>query len=129
MQIPAIGANNSASVFRGILTDEVVTHDDRVYYDHGLEEEVGSKYTLRERRYYPWKGESQVQIDAQVSKYRGSKNNSTGLVAIIEEAKVYVQNHLPFTEGEGRKMMKELSITEKEFIKQFEIFKAFAKRL
>ena len=128
MQIPAISAKNSLSSFRGILTDEVVTRNDYVHYDNGLEEEVGSRYTLRERRYYPYKGESEAQIFDAVNKYRGTANNSTGLVGIIDEARVYVQKHLPYTEQEVKKFLKEFDVTEKEFVKFFEMFKFFIKR-
>lgn len=132
MRIPAIGLTSSVSAFRGILTDETVSQNNDVHYDNGLEQDIGERYTLRERTYYPYKGETKASVSKTVSKYRSYGHYSDGLVYVVNESRVNVKPSLPFTESECVKYMKAMGLSEKEFIQSCELFKLlkfFEKRL
>ena len=128
MNIQKINFGIPSQSFRGILTEPEYSDINNTYYQHGLESEVGTRQHREVRNLYPYMNESQEKINEVVQKYTRHKTFKDGLIEFIDDASVYIKETLPCTEREAKDFMSKHKITEKEFIKNIELFKLIFKR-
>ena len=122
MKITAINSAIPAGTFRGILLDEGTKLNSNIYYDHGLEEDIGTVTNITRKSYYPFKNESMEEISKFAEANRSYKSFKNGLVDYVEETIVEVKKALSFTKSEYEVFMKDNNITKEEFIKFIRMF-------
>ena len=110
-----------------ILFDEGTKVDRNVYYDHGLEEEVGTVRNTTIKSLYPFENESKDEIVKIVEKHRKYDSLRNGCADYINETIVNVKKALPFTEVEYKEFMRNNNITKEEFIKFIKMFNFMSK--
>lgn len=129
MQISKINSTMPNTSFKGVWIERGTEFIEDTYYDHGLEQDIGTVRNTTYKEYYPYLDEKQVEINNIVKKARSLKEQQDGLIKNIFETHVCIKDKLPFTEAEGKAFMEKFGVNERDLVKFTEMVKLVTRKL